>query len=117
MRKIHPILLTRTPPPEKPRQVVALSRDQLRDWAWRQGVERELAAGSHRMLLWLVEQVELADLTLHISNSDIARSLGVHWSRVTHLRRRLVTAKLLRVDAAVAVGLGRQLEWVLLARS
>lgn len=93
----------------------AQARDRLRDWAWRKGVECGLSPGSHRLLLWLVEQVELGELTLHTSNSDIGRALGLHWSGITALRRRLADAGLVRVEVAVAVGLGRQMEWQLLA--
>lgn len=100
-------------PPQRDR--AAPARDRLRDWAWRRGVECGLAAGPHRLLLWLVEQVEMGDLTLHTSNSDIGRALGLHWSGITSLRRRLVKAGLVQVEVAVAVGLGRQMEWQLLA--
>lgn len=88
-----------------------MQRDRLRDWAWRQSAISNLSASSHRLLLWLVEQANLEDLTLHISQHDIARAIAVHPSGISRLRATLEARGLVTTVPAVGVGLGRQLEW------
>lgn len=88
-------------------------REGLRDWAWRQGALHNLSPGAHRLLLWLAEQANLLDYTACYSQHDIARTLGVHPSGITRLRRGLEQRALVTTEEAVGVGLGRQLEWKL----